>query len=497
MAKKAKAKPGPKPKIPKALSKILENAKPHDPPIDNHGVAAILGKGIKAVALEAGAGAPAIMTESGEVRSLLTPFGRPPGQPMLQPEKESAFGDKFDGAWGEIAAKTPAQEVVEEQEEEPEEEDLDPFADIGPKNEEPIIPEEPETTEEPETEEEPTQFEIPEPPSYLDLNTDEILEEMADLRRQNTELREKMEGLDPDPEGGEFPKLRPSKETQDGISHPDSTVAAANAAPSIRLPEWKGKDLRILFPVHKTTNPATCFFLLAMALDFGRDRIGFLPAMGDARIANARNRLADDFMKSGATWGLMVDDDMIPTFGRAEMVRQFIGATPEEVPDSVLNVHVVERLMSHSQKLVGATYFGRRRYAPAMFKDGIDNRQAYDNAKRHTGVLIPTEWVATGCLLIHRDVFLGIQKACPELAPGNESPFWDYFQEGHDQSGGEDVMFCKRAKKAGFQAYVDTGAQAFHVGFCAYGFHNTTYPPLTKGGGPTGIMDRESGWYKR
>jgi hypothetical protein len=490
MAKASAPKKGPGPKIPRVLKEIIAKSTPQEPP------PAKIGRGIAGASLEAGQGQSALLSidNDGPAKqiSMAAPFGRPTPEmqaaplPLLQAEEAEEEtlipAGSFDEAWQKIASEQP---------EEPTQGDEGDHEEENPFGEE----EASETPEEP-----------PQPEGAEEVQEESnLIEEMVELRKTNQRLREELNVVSS--KNGAAQALNALKAVEErekqalgtiqGLRH--QLLSRPNGEPANvsnnALPLWKGKDLRVLCPFHKITNPATAFCLLALALDFGRDSIGFLPALGDARIANSRDRLADDFLKTGAQWALMIDDDMIPTLGRPDFIRNFIGATPEEVPDAVLAVHVVKRLMESAgklnAKLIGATYFGRRKYSPAMFKEGIDNPGAYDKAKKVSGDVLATEWVATGCMLIHRDVFLGIQRACPELAPTPTCPTWNFFQEGRGQDEGEDVMFCRRAKQAGFQAYVDTGAQCFHVGYCAYGFHNTTNRIITN---RTGSQERD--WWK-
>jgi hypothetical protein len=305
------------------------------------------------------------------------------------------------------------------------------------------------------------------------------------------------------------------QEENDSLREELSTRPEGGGSP---MPVWEGKEVRILFPCYKQTNPVTAIALIAAALDFGKERIGFDMEMGDAVIENVRNILADRFLKTDAKWSLWIDDDIIPPFGRADMTRQYTGIQPNEMSDAILNQHFVGRLMSHGKKIIGATYFGRRRVSPPMFKEGIDNAQAYQEAKTMKNGIRETEWVATGCLLVHRDVYLDIQKKFPRLGPcpareieymesiyrnkadgreitGSEAEWipasevefirvekrkktiparlhWDFFRK--EDGSGEDVAFCKRARGAGHQVYVDTGLQCLHLGYMCYGAHNTT-----------------------
>lgn len=483
MPKKAPAK---KP-VPKALQKLVKQAKASEEPY----VDVITAKGIGSVPSEVGAGSsPLLMTANdGAAKqiSLATPFGRPalePGQaapiardPLLQPEntrKPIAAGEDFDNAWDTIAKETVATVDTIAMEDE---EEADPFGVA-------------EAVEE--LKEEGSIDPIGEAISAMSVIPESLLEEMADLRKTNQLLR----GLNDEliAKNG-WQKVLAERDALKKALKDAGAQGGGRTITITELPKWPSKDLRVSCPFHKFTNPATAFAMIALALDYGPERIGFLPALGDARIANSRNRLSTMFMDTNAPWLLMLDDDIIPTVGRPQFTRDFIGATQEEVPDKVLAVHVVQRLMESAQnggrKLIGATYFGRRKYSPAMFKEGIDNPAAYQAAKSVSGQVMATEWVATGCMLIHRDVFTAIQNTHPELAPNQERANWDYFQEGVGESGGEDVMFCKRARKAGIQPYVDTGAQCFHVGLQAFGFHNTENKMVR----PSGVNSTERKWW--
>jgi hypothetical protein len=83
--------------------------------------------------------------------------------------------------------------------------------------------------------------------------------------------------------------------------------------------------------------------------------------------------------------------------------------------------------------------------------------------------VVPVDWVATGCLLIHRNVFSAIrEKFGDSLRVKTPDYDYDYFRE-FDAERGEDVSFCLRAKDAGHQAHIDLGLPVYHVGYKIYG----------------------------
>lgn len=231
--------------------------------------------------------------------------------------------------------------------------------------------------------------------------------------------------------------------------------------PSYRC-EFEGRDIMVGFPCYKTTNPVTAFALLALALDYGRDKIRFEMSIGDAMIYHSRNVLAQKFLETEAKWLLMLDDDIIPCIGRPTWMRHWVHGA-RNVLDLPLQRNVLARLIGANKTLIGGAYFGRQEGGAIMCSDLTLGTKA----KSYPDEVVPVDWVATGCMLVHRKVFEDIQKKYPELAtPNNPSYKFDYFLPMKD--GGEDVAFCKRAKNSGHQPNIDLGLPVFHVGYKTY-----------------------------
>jgi hypothetical protein len=205
--------------------------------------------------------------------------------------------------------------------------------------------------------------------------------------------------------------------------------------------------------------------LVALALDGGKEKIRLDMELGDAAIDNARNKLASRFLETGCEWSLWIDDDMIVPIGRPEWFRE-ICRLPRDFPEHIAGMHTISRLLSHGKKIVGGCYFGRQRTGGPMFGASTENPMAREAAQKMTPTLIRTPWTATGCLLVHRDVYLDIQTKFPELAPDGARKEWNFFKM--QANLGEDVMFCQRAIAAGHEVFVDTGLQCAHVGFQAW-----------------------------
>lgn len=252
------------------------------------------------------------------------------------------------------------------------------------------------------------------------------------------------------------------------------------------------KNLMLLLPQYKSTNPATLFSLLGL-WDPAQMRCSM--RHGDALIAHTRNRLAQDFLASECEWALFVDDDMVLPIGNAGW---FNGVTNLGLPAEQAGQHTIKRLLASGKKLVGGLYFGRQPKGKPMFYEGINKPEVADRLRKTRPTTVqPTDWVGTGCLLVHRSVFTDIQRLHPWIAPKNPDHPWEFFSPAPDAliratqgdavdpavlkaelakyrpGVGEDVMFCRRAFAAGHQPHVDLGLVCGHVGSCAYGPANT------------------------
>ena len=239
---------------------------------------------------------------------------------------------------------------------------------------------------------------------------------------------------------------------------------SSDGLPSYRC-EFAGRDIFVGFPCHKATNPVTAFTMIAMALDFGRDKIRFDMSIGEETIRDARNNLIQKFLETDAKWMLMIDDDIIPSIGRPSWIRSTVTAA-RKLADLPLQRHIIHRLIGSGKTLVGGAYFGRKEGSSLMVSD----RSLDAKAKTYPDVIAPVDWIGTGCLLIHRKVLNDIKQKFPELSTqGNSSiqSTFDYFRPINPQTS-EDISFCKRAKEAGHQPHIDLGTPIFHVGSKAY-----------------------------
>lgn len=244
-------------------------------------------------------------------------------------------------------------------------------------------------------------------------------------------------------------------------------------------PEWEGKRVFIGFPCYKYTNPATMWAMFATALDIGKDKIQADIAFGDAQIHHARNKLAHKFLESPCEWLIMLDDDMIPPIGRPGFLAD-VARLNDQYPEDAASLHWIHRLTSHKDTatLVGATYFERTPNGRAV--NGLREDEEYvSKAMVFANEILPTDWIGTGCIMIHRSVFDAI-KANPEMShlePNEMGGHWDFFRPGVPglDGAGEDIAFCFRAKASGHQPYVDCALHALHVGYGVYQYQTSGY----------------------
>lgn len=265
------------------------------------------------------------------------------------------------------------------------------------------------------------------------------------------------------------------------------------------------KRVMLVLPWHKVTNPMTAFCVMQLS---DKRRTTSLLNFGDAFVAHTRNTCADLFLASDMEWMLTIDDDMLVPFGNA---RWYNANSGFNLPEPFCNFNAIDRLLSHGKTLVGGLYFGRWPKAAPVYNEGSQSGETDYARRAPMDVCKPTRWVGTGCMLVHRSVYLDIEKTFPSLARNAtgrgghwftssehtalswiermkkmlevgpmdgpkalrayemaETALRD-FQANSSLGMGEDVTFCIRAKQAGHQPHVDMGLVCGHIGHRVYG----------------------------
>jgi hypothetical protein len=138
----------------------------------------------------------------------------------------------------------------------------------------------------------------------------------------------------------------------------------------------------------------------------------------------ARNQLVEWMFELDAEWLLMIDDDQ--TFA----------------PDSLA------QLLSHEKDIVAALCLRRSEpYGPFCFSEEHEGIYRALDLREHDAVLTRVAAVGTGMMLIRRNVFETIKKPWFTITPNS----------------GEDMLFCKEARRAGFEIYCDLGCPIGHL----------------------------------
>jgi hypothetical protein len=259
-------------------------------------------------------------------------------------------------------------------------------------------------------------------------------------------------------------KVAPTSLSDEEVVNPIIASRSPEGAPSYRC-EFTGRDIMLGCCFHKGPhNGVTMQACMALALDFSKDKLRFEMCLGDAKIGHSRNRMAAKFLETDAKYLLMIDDDIIPCIGRPNWMRYWVPPSRNKT-EIALQRHVLHRLINSGKTLIGGAYFGRQENGILMCSEP----SLAPRVQNSEDAVVAVDWVATGCLLIHRKVFDAIREHFGDSLKVNVPDYdYDYFRE-FDAERGEDVSFCLRAKDAGHQAHIDLGLPVYHVGYKIYG----------------------------
>jgi len=228
--------------------------------------------------------------------------------------------------------------------------------------------------------------------------------------------------------------------------------------------KWSRKVV-LLTPFNRDINPNVHFNIVALIRKnpwLGYDYVN------RTIIQKARNMLAHRFLASEAEWSLWMDSDNILPFGEPGFIGiRMKGA--DRVPPQRAALNAVERLISHGKTIVGGPYKRRGEGDGWCIQPHINPMKESDRSvierldKGYFDELLPVGWVATGCALIHRSVYMDIMSKFPQHAAPKEGEEYDFF--GHKANvSGEDMFFGKMAAEAGHQSWLDAGLPIGHLG---------------------------------
>lgn len=163
-----------------------------------------------------------------------------------------------------------------------------------------------------------------------------------------------------------------------------------------------------------------------------------------AHMNAARTRNGNFFLESGAEYALLLDSDMI--WEPKDIVR--LRRTAREL----------------NAKVVSGLYFGQQhgRIIPIAYAIPPEGKTLRPYATLPSwDEPFKVDGAGGGCLLVHRDVY----EAVAEMTKGTTAYLWqeDIYNPETDTQIGEDLIFCLRAKEAGFDVWMEPRAIFAHL----------------------------------
>jgi hypothetical protein len=144
-------------------------------------------------------------------------------------------------------------------------------------------------------------------------------------------------------------------------------------------------------------------------------------------IAKVRNDLVEEALKLDCTHVAFLDTDQV-----------------------YYDTDLIPRLVSHGKQITGGKVHRRWiPFEPILQRNGLH----VPDEEIDKGGLVPVDSTGAGCLLINTDVFYEIEKPWFEVVRG----------ENDDVKVGEDVSFCRKARKAGIEIFVDCDVSIGHL----------------------------------
>lgn len=226
---------------------------------------------------------------------------------------------------------------------------------------------------------------------------------------------------------------------------------------------WPGRDVCLCIPVYGRIPFETYFTHMAMAMKY---KMGMrLEARGrDSMIARSRNHLAKRFLDSESSWSIWFDVDMVFPFGHGGAFCTMTGI--KNIPANLASLETIERLTTRGRNVVGGCYWDRNGSGKLIAGGGVITSPIPSDR------LVGVGFVGTGCLAVHRQVYLDIVQKFPEtLHPdsmGNECGFFTPIQTPQRMMG-EDESFAWRATQCGHPSFLDLGLVCGHIGETIHG----------------------------
>lgn len=172
----------------------------------------------------------------------------------------------------------------------------------------------------------------------------------------------------------------------------------------------------------------------------------FIQVSNIGLLTRSRNVLIKNFLEqTDAEWLLMFDADQRLTLNAWDLLIQ----TAHDKERPVVSGLVFAAFFNDDKSL---------RPVPTIYRMIESGLQAIDDYP--VDEVIEIDAMGTGCILIHRDILLEMQKNATE----NQGPNWAWFVDGAIGGTwfGEDLLFSKRLKSLGVKLHAHTGAICAH-----------------------------------
>lgn len=232
------------------------------------------------------------------------------------------------------------------------------------------------------------------------------------------------------------------------------------------LPNRGRTSVQICAPILGQPTLPFMWVLLYLAKKY---ELGF-DIQADTVIHRSRNVLAKRFLASNATWSLWLDNDIAAPIANPDWFKWVTNAAT--ITEEQCRYDVLARLTGHNKAIIGGVYASRRYHGqlviqPEIRPRGHEDKLLCNEIRRATARgLAAVEWIGFGCALVHREVFLEVQRRFPDLAPQAEYLPWRFFQPQGDE--GEDEAFCQRVRACAIPVWLDTELVCGHIGNMAF-----------------------------
>lgn len=230
--------------------------------------------------------------------------------------------------------------------------------------------------------------------------------------------------------------LRPEEEGDRGRPEANESVAEREGQPSVQDEAGESVKVGIVVPAQDRVHTWFAYSLSLALSRFAYDHPEVKTSLyfnNGTVLSEQRTELAKIAMIENCDWVVWFDSDM-----------RFPSDT-------------IERLLSHKQPIVLAGYPTRKAPAiePTVYSDDVSMTRVYTTV--HSTGLQEIASGGFGCVAVHRSVFETMETPWFHI-PWNE--------EDQKYDCGEDIWFCRQARKAGFKVMLDhdLSKEIAHIG---------------------------------